>query len=262
MKRSFIHFTLYVMIIYAQEMLLLKNSATKSYNMPEIQVIDRVSQGQSRKSNPIGYRHTFSKESIQTFGAAAGTSPYKVLTCCHPSTPKATIPSLGAKPELLAHPRPARRYGQKLFADDQRAAHPVAMGHGIMGNLVDTSKLHSLSLYKGPVPADAGFGFGNTSGALDSEHRGAAEQFGASIEQKVGSLVHAFVCPPRFRRLADHGTRVFGSVSYAREDKWRGTGEINNFNLMGGIAQPLFEDRVKVEVYESITASTRTSFGD
>ncbi len=253
MKRSFIHFTLYVMIILcARDAAAEEVQQQKSYNMPEIQVIDKSQPGpiQEEQSNPATVT-TFSKESIQTFGAAAGTSPYKVLNL---------LPSVNTESDdpfgLVQNQNSLRIRGQladtgKSFSQTINGLPILSpMGHGIMGNLVDTSNLHSLSLYKGPVPADAGFGFGNTSGALDLNIEAPAEQFGASIEQKVGS----FGFTRSFARLDSGalpttGTRVFGSVSYAREDKWRGTGEINNFNLMGGIAQPLFEDRVKVEVY-------------
>lgn len=124
------------------------------------------------------------------------------------------------------------------------------MGHGIMGNILDNSNVHSMTIYKGPIPADRGFGSGNTAGSLDLTVEAPSEKFSAIAEQKVGS----FGFTRSFARIDSgampaSGTRVFGSVSYAQENKWRGTGNINNFNLMGGVVQPLFEDRVKVEAY-------------
>ena len=101
-----------------------------------------------------------------------------------------------------------------------------------MGKMVDLGNVDAISVTRGAIPADQGFGFGNVAGALDLHIQEPGFTPGATIEQKYGSYGFSRT----FGRV-DSGqlptqTRLFGSASYSREDKWRGAGDIDRFNLM------------------------------
>ena len=99
-----------------------------------------------------------------------------------------------------------------------------------------------MSLYRGPIPADHGFGFGDAAGALDLEVLAPSYERGATIEQKYGS----FNFNRSYARI-DSGklptnTRLFGSFSHSYADKWRGTGDTDRLNFMA-------EGRMRFELY-------------
>lgn len=253
MKRYPFHMFLYIlMMIGATRAFAEEGQPQGGYKLPEVLVTGKKQPGpvQEEQSNPASVS-TFSRESIQTFGAVAGTNPYKVLNLLPSVNTESDDPFGLVQNQSALRIRGQRADTGKSFSQTINGLPIMSpMGHGIMGNLIDTSNLHSLSLYKGAMPADVGFGVGTTAGALDLNIEAPAETFGAAVEQKVGSFgftrSYARIDSGTLQRS---GTRGFGSVSYAQEYKWRGTGNISNFNLMGGIVQPLFDDRVKVEAY-------------
>jgi iron complex outermembrane receptor protein len=234
-------------IIFASE-----KGDSGSYTLPDIQINTASHPGpiQQDKSDPATVA-TFSKETIQTFGPAGGINPYKVLNLLPSVTTESDDPFGLVQDQQSLRIRGQRGdTGRRLSQTINGLPINFPMGHGMMGNIVDNSNLGSITLYKGPVPADRGFGFGNSAGALDLTIEAPTEQFGATVEQKVGS--YGFT--RSFARIDSgampaSGTRVFGSVSYAQENKWRGKGNISNFNLMGGLVQPLFDGRAKIEAY-------------
>lgn len=222
------------------------------YNLPEIHVVEKAQPGpvQEEQSNPASVV-TLSKKTLQTFGAASGTNPYTVLNLLPSVTTESDDPFGLAQSQNSLRIRGQVGDVRRRFAQTINGL-PIQFpsGHGMIGNIVDSGNLHSMTLYKGPIPADSGFGFGNSAGSLDMTIEAPAEKLGATIEQKVGS----FGFTRSFARvdsgaLPGSGTRIFGSASYAQEQKWRGRGQISNFNLMAGIVQPLFEERVKIEAY-------------
>lgn len=255
-----------VLILFAAENGVAEDGQQQNeFQLPTVQVTETVQPGpiQEEQSNPAT-AVTLSKESIQTFGAIGGTTPYRALNL---------LPSVNTEsddPYGLVQNQNSLRIRGQLGDTNSRFAQTInglpilfPMGHGIMGNVLDNSNVHSMTLYKGPIPADRGFGLGNTAGSLDMMVEAPSEKFGATVEQKVGS--YGFT--RSFARIdsgaaPSAGTRVFGSVSYAQENKWRGTGNISNFNLMGGLVQPLFDNRVKIEAYGIYNSFDQDEFRD
>ncbi len=107
--------------------------------------------------------------------------------------------------------------------------------------LYDLENIKTIAAYKGAVPVDIGTGVGSRGGAIELRPDWPHEKFGGLISQGFGSDNYYRT----FLRL-DSGvlptvdTRLSGSYSYTRADKWRGPGELgprNNFNL--ALEQPL-----------------------
>lgn len=115
----------------------------------------------------------------------------------------------------------------------------VNVGQGSMGNLIDLDNLSQLSLTRGAIPADKGFGFGNTAGALEQSLRWGDQQTGVTLQRSDGS--------EHFDRTSvrlDSGelpskTKLFSSASLTEAHKWRGDGKGERSNVSVGITQPL-----------------------
>ena len=193
---------------------------------------------------------TLPRTSIQTFGGPAQTNPYAALNRLMPSINSETMDAYG-----LVNESNVRIRGQSAFTFGSLSQTinglpiGVSTGYGASGNFIDLENIDAMTLYRGPIPADRGLGFGDAAGALDMQVLAPTYTPGATIDQKIGT----YNFNRTYARLDSgelaSGTRLFGSVSHAVADKWRGTGDAERLNLMGGLAQPLFNDRLNFEVY-------------
>lgn len=133
--------------------------------------------------------------------------------------------------------------------------------------LYDLENISTIAVYKGAVPADIGTGVGSRGGAIELRPDWPHEKFGAQLSQGAGTDNYYRT----FLRL-DSGTlpnldtRLSGSYSYTRADKWRGPGELgprHNFNL--SLAQPITSktdiklwynyNSIKQDLYNSLSFS-------
>ena len=221
------------------------------YTFPDLEVTETSSVGpvQEDLSEPASVS-VLPKETIRKFAGPGQTNAYKVLNL---------LPSINAEstdPYGLVQDQSAIRIrGQagatfgKLSQTINGLPMGITSGQGSMGKMVDLGNVDAISVTRGAIPADQGFGFGNVAGALDLHIQEPGFTPGATIEQKYGSYGFSRT----FGRV-DSGqlptqTRLFGSASYSREDKWRGAGDIDRFNLMGGLVQPMAEGRMRFELY-------------
>jgi iron complex outermembrane receptor protein len=224
---------------------------SQDFKMPDLEVNETPDPGpvQESRSEPASIS-VVPKKSIETFGGPAQTSPYKVLNNLLPSVNAESIDPYG-----LVNDGTIRIRGQSAFTFGSLSQTlnglpiGVSTGQGSMGNIIDLENIDSLAVSRGPIPADKGLGFGDAAGALELHIQEPGYAPSTVVQQKYGS----FGFTRSYARL-DSGelptkSRVFGSFSYSEETKWRGTGDLDRFNLMGGIVQPLAEDRVKLELY-------------
>jgi len=228
-----------------------QKSQSSGYQLPEIEVTESATAPpvQENRSEPASIS-TLPRKTLETFGGPAQTNPFKALNLL-PSVNTDTSDGYG----LVQDQNSIRIRGQsgdtynRLSRTINGMPIGVNVGQGAMGNFLDLENVDGLTLIRGPIPADQGFGFGNSAGALDMQMREPAYAPGGTVEQKVGS----FGFTRSFARV-DSGilptqTRLFGSSSYSRQDSWRGSGDTERFNLMGGLVQPMAEGRMKIELY-------------
>ena len=221
------------------------------YQLPDLEVTGEKQPGpvQEDRAEPASVS-VLTKKSISTFGGPAQVNPYVTLNKLMPS-----INSDGMDAYGLSNDANIRIRGLSAFTFGSLSQTingvpiGISTGYGASGNFVDMENIGSMSLYRGPIPADHGFGFGDAAGALDLEVLAPSYERGATIEQKYGS----FNFNRSYARI-DSGklptnTRLFGSFSHSYADKWRGTGDTDRLNFMGGLAQDMLDDRLKVEVY-------------
>lgn len=115
-------------------------------------------------------------------------------------------------------------------------------------NIYDMENFKSISVYKGGIPADKGFGLTDIGGKIDMEIKDPAEQFGLNLKQSFGS--HSF--SRSFLRF-DTGmlpskTAAFLSYSNTGMDKWKGSGDSDRENAMFGLSQDIGE-KLKIRAY-------------
>lgn len=223
----------------------------KHYKMPDVEVSGQQQPG------PIIEDHTepasvstLPRSSIQTFGGPAQTDPYAAFNALMPSFYSDTMDAWGLVNESNVRIRGFAAYTFGTLSKTINGAPiGIATGFGSSGNYIDMENIDTMSLYRGPIPADKGFGFGDASGVMAMEVLAPTFSRGATISQKVGS----FNFNRTYARL-DSGelpsrTRLFGSMSHTYANKWRGKGDADRLNFMAGMAQPLYKDRLGFEVY-------------
>lgn len=123
---------------------------------------------------------------------------------------------------------------------------------GLVGNneLFDLENVAKVELYRSAMPAYAGLGVSNTTGAMDMTLLRPEEKSGAYIRQGFGS----YNFNRTFARLDSgqlgSGTSFFASASHMTADKWKGAGEspANRVNFTGGISQT-FSNGARVELF-------------
>ncbi|MEF8811818.1 MAG: TonB-dependent receptor [Bacteroidales bacterium] len=104
--------------------------------------------------------------------------------------------------------------------------------------LYDMENIGSVSVYKGVIPSGVFSATGNKGGVIRLDFKRPEEEFGITARQSVGSdyYTRSFIRVDAGTLPA--GTKVFGSYSYTKADKWKGTGNIgprHNFTL--GVTQ-------------------------
>ncbi|BBO83401.1 TonB-dependent receptor [Desulfosarcina ovata subsp. sediminis] len=127
---------------------------------------------------------------------------------------------------------------------------PMSARPGGGANIYDMENFSSISIYKGGVPAEKGFGLTNIGGKIDMEVKRPEEDFGFNLKQTLGS----HDARRTFLRL-DSGilpsqTAGFLSYSNTAADKWKGEGDSKRQNAMLGLRQ-MFGDRLKFEFFSS-----------
>lgn len=124
---------------------------------------------------------------------------------------------------------------------------------GLVGNneLFDLENIAGFELYRSAMPAYAGLGVSNTTGAMNMSLLRPDEKAGAYVRQGFGSynFNRTFA---RFDsgRLGDSGTSFFASMSHMTADKWKGAGESpgNRVNFTAGVAQT-FSNGARIELF-------------
>ncbi|MGE4295506.1 MAG: TonB-dependent receptor [Campylobacterales bacterium] len=125
----------------------------------------------------------------------------------------------------------------------------IESGQSGEGNLFDMENVTSMRLYKGPIPSDIGFGFGNIAGAMDIALLKPKAGTGLTLKHSTGS--HGFT--RTFARvdsgkIPSAGTALFISYSTADANKFKGAGNQEKQSFNFGLTQPV-GDRVRFEFY-------------
>ncbi|TCO05405.1 TonB-dependent receptor [Natronoflexus pectinivorans] len=131
---------------------------------------------------------------------------------------------------------------------------------GARDDIYDMENIESIALYKGASPADLGTATGSKGGAIELRYRRPNEEFGAEVNQSIGS--HNFY--RSFARVdlgkTAFGTSAFVSFSATEADKWKGPGKMGpRYNAVTGISQQ-FNEKFEAEVFVNYNSIKRNAY--
>lgn len=172
-------------------------------------------------TTPIGTKQTISTSTITKQGGAEQTNFHKAISLL-PGVDLTNSDPYGASNTLRIRGKSHSAHGR---TGETLEGLPVkGMGPGKSIN-IDLENIESISLAKGPIAANEGFGFSTDVGIIDLRIQRPKEEFGGKVKQSFGS--HSF--KRTFVRVdsGDLGdtAKLFVSGSYTDADKWKGKGK-------------------------------------
>ena len=125
---------------------------------------------------------------------------------------------------------------------------PVSGRPGGGVTIYDMENFDTISIYKGGLPADQGFGLTNIGGKIDMEVKSPLDELGFKLKQVLGSQDFSRT----FLRLdtGKFSTQTKGFISYSNAfgDKWKGEGDSERENAMIGLSQKI-GSQLKIEAF-------------
>ncbi|CAI8842036.1 iron complex outermembrane recepter protein [Methylocaldum szegediense] len=187
---------------------------------------------------------TVSREGIRRLAGPGQTNVFKALDL---------LPSLHtetADPFGLTANRAIRIRGKGAFHLGQTIEGLPLTGVVGGADIYDLENMDGITLYRGAVPPDKGFGFSNATGLIDQTILRPFDKPGFSVRESFGSYGFNRVYGRIDSGLLPTDTKLFASYSYTTAYKWRGAGEspANRHNLGFGFTQKL-TDSAKLEIF-------------
>lgn len=187
-------------------------------------------------------------EGLRLLGGPAQSNPWNALRAAPSVNFQSADPyGLGRPASLRLRGKSSTHVGRTLNGLPIAGEPGFANGKG-GADLIDLENLQGVTLIRGPVEANQGFGFSN-SGVVNSELRWPERTFGVQASQSFGTY--------DFRRsfvrldtgdLGDHAARGFLSFSDTQADQWRGPGDSRRTNVEAAFALDI-TPRVQARIY-------------
>lgn len=201
--------------------------------MEEIVVKEKQESGfvETKSTQPY-VESTIAKEGIKILGGPSQTSVDKTIEL-FPSVNVESIDPYG----LNRQGRYIRIRGQGNNAHAYTMEGiPLDTGtrFGPRENSFDMENFSNITLYRGAVPADQGFSWGNYAGAVDIHLLKPFDKPGFTLTESVGTFNfnRTFVRADTGQILP--GFKSFLSYSYTTADKWRGSGGVEREHITFG----------------------------
>lgn len=181
----------------------------------------------------IGAKEEINKSTIDIQAGGEQISPYKAISM-QPGVDVRSKDAFGLEVSHHIRGKSDRNIGETLEGLPLKGIGP---GVGL-STMMDLENVASISLMKGAVPADSGFGYGSDNGMVDMHIMAPTDELHGKLKQVLGS--ESFT--RSYLRL-DTGNmgnlaKAFVSGSYTNADKWKGAGRSpdGRKNLALGIA--------------------------
>ncbi len=230
-----------------------KDTGSNQFQLSEIEVRERQEQSfvEHKKSEPAT-QDIITRKTIDLLAGPAQINPYKTIDLL-PSVHSESSDAFGSISDQN-NIRIRGQYGDtftRLSRTIEGLPISANVGSGFFGTPINLEDVSEISLIRGAVPVDRGFGFGNAAGALDQYIQQSSPKFGMDFRQSAGSnnftrtyfRVNSGNLPTK--------TNFFFSGSYMEADKWRGEGNGMRRNVSGGFVQELPSD-IKVTFFGSL----------
>ena len=195
---------------------------TDIQTLPPVDVVDEKEQSTTitPSDSAVGTRETIGRNTIDVQGGMDQISPYKAISM-QPGVDIRFNDAFGMELSHRIRGKSDRNIGETI------EGLPVkGIGPGVgLSTMMDIENIQSISLSKGAVSADSGFGYGSDNGMVDMHVRRPADEAHGTLKQALGS--DAFT---RTYLRVDTGNmgqvaKGFVSGSYTEADKWKGEGD-------------------------------------
>jgi len=196
------------------------------------------------EDSTIGSKNVVSDKEIQISSSAELINPYKAISL----EPGADIRFNDPWGMSISHKirgKSDRNIGETMEGLPLKGIGPG----GGLATMVDIENIGSISVEKGAIKADSGFGYGSDNGMVDMHMKRPADTLEATIKQSIGSDGFS----KTFLRV-DSGevadaVKFFVSASTMEADKWKGNGKgVDRNNFEFGVASPS-KQSIQWEVY-------------
>lgn len=192
----------------------------------------------------IGTKEQVDRSTIDIQGGAEQISPYKAISL-QPGVDISSKDAFGMEISHRIRGKSNRNIGESLEGLPLKGIGP---GVGL-STMVDLENIETISLTKGAVSADSGFGYGNDSGVVDMQIRRPLDYLHGTLKQGFGS--EDFM--RSYARL-DTGNlggmvKAFFSASYTDADKWKGKGQSPDARKNFAFGVSSVGQKIEAEVY-------------
>jgi iron complex outermembrane recepter protein len=204
-------------------------------NIDHIVVSDSTLDDSLFMGDTNGTEQTFERKSITTLGTQANMNPFSIIQFS-PSVNYSPADVSGSNEPSYHDPIRIRGKSQSgpggVYMIDGM---PISSNPGGGKQMLDMENVASIDLYKGYLPTEKNLGFSSLIGKVDMNVAAPAERMGGTVSQSFGTdaFTRTF---GRFDSGKMGDVRLFGSMSYQQNDKYKGDGDLKRFNGMLGIA--------------------------
>ncbi len=185
-----------------------------------------------QEESSIGTKTLTNAKEIKVFSSAELLNPYKAISL-EPGVDIRFNDPFGMEITHKIRGKSDRNVGETLEGLPIKGIGPG----GGLATMIDIENIESISVEKGAIKADSGFGFGSDNGMVDMHMKKPSNNFEATLKQALGtenfSKTYLRVDSGN---IAD-AARMFLSGSLTKADKWKGEGESpDRKNFAAGIA--------------------------
>lgn len=213
------------------------------YVLPEVN-IEGKQPADKTTDTVIGTKNVTTSSDIQLFDSAELISPYKAISR-EPGVDIRFNDPFGMDITHKIRGKSDRNIGETLEGLPLKGIGPG----GGLSSMMDIENIESITVEKGAVKADSGFGYGSDNGMVDMHMKAPSNELGVALKQSFGS--------DDFRKTymrVDSGevsdsAKFFFSASTSDADKWKGEGKgLDRQNLEFGAASTS-DQAVQWELY-------------
>ena len=182
-----------------------------------------------------GSEQRFERKSITALSSEANMNPFNVIQFS-PSVNYTPVDTAGSNEPSYHDPIRIRGKSQSgpggVYMIDGM---PISSNPGGGKQMLDLENVASIDLFKGYLPPEKNIGFSSLIGKVDMNVNAPRRQMNTTLSQAFGSdsFTRTF---GRFDSGDLGDVRLFGSLSYLQNDKYKGEGDLQRLNGMLGIA--------------------------
>ncbi|WP_428737977.1 TonB-dependent receptor [Sulfurimonas sp.] len=199
---------------------------------------------QIEEESNIGEISSVSAEEIKVTSSAELLNPYKAISL-EAGVDIRTNDPFGMSVTHKIRGKADRNIGETLEGLPLKGIGPG----GGLSTMVDIENIKSISIEKGAIKADSGFGYGSDNGMVNMQMKRPLNEFSAELKQAFGSYNFSKTYLRVDSGEVANTAKFFLSGSYTQADKFKGEGKSpKRKNFAFGVASTS-DQKIKWEIY-------------